>query len=32
MEREQAQLRGEGLDRPGTVIRYGHYGRLSGDR
>ncbi len=27
MEREQAEIWGEGLDRPGTVIRYGHYGR-----
>ncbi|GAA1158405.1 esterase family protein [Ornithinicoccus hortensis] len=27
MEREQAEIYGEGLDRPGTVIRYGHYGR-----
>lgn len=27
MEREQAEIAGDGLDRPGTVIRYGHYGR-----
>ncbi|WP_153393902.1 esterase family protein [Ornithinicoccus halotolerans] len=27
MEREQVEVAGEGLDRPGTVIRYGHYGR-----
>lgn len=27
MEREEAQIHGDGLDRPGTVIRYGHYGR-----
>jgi esterase/lipase superfamily enzyme len=27
MEREQAEIGGEGLDRPGTVIRYGHFGR-----
>jgi esterase/lipase superfamily enzyme len=27
MEREQTEIWSEGLDRPGTVIRYGHYGR-----
>lgn len=27
MEREQVELYGEGLDRPGTLIRYGHFGR-----
>ncbi len=27
MEREQAEIDAPGLDRPGTVIRYGHYGR-----
>lgn len=27
MEREQVELPGDGLERPGTVIRYGHYGR-----
>jgi esterase/lipase superfamily enzyme len=27
MEREQVEIWGEGLDRPGTVIRYGHFGR-----
>lgn len=27
MEREQVEIAGEGLDRPGTVIRYGHFGR-----
>src|SRR4051812_50117743 len=27
MEREQVELEAPGLDRPGTVIRYGHYGR-----
>ncbi len=27
MEREQAELAAPGLDRRGTVIRYGHYGR-----
>ena len=27
MHREQLELDAPGLDRPGTVIRYGHYGR-----
>ncbi len=27
MEREQTEISGDGLDRPGTVIRYGHWGR-----
>ena len=27
MEREQVELAAPGLDRPGTVIRYGHFGR-----
>src|SRR6478672_1793338 len=27
MQREQLELDAPGLDRPGTVIRYGHYGR-----
>jgi len=27
MEREQVEIAGQGLDRPGTVIRYGHFGR-----
>ena len=27
MERHQVELDAPGLDRPGTVIRYGHYGR-----
>ena len=27
MKRVQLELPGEGLDRPGTVIRYGHFGR-----
>ncbi|MGH3385630.1 MAG: esterase family protein [Nocardioidaceae bacterium] len=27
MEREQTELEAPGLDRPGTLIRYGHYGR-----
>jgi esterase/lipase superfamily enzyme len=27
MERVQEEIHGEGLDRPGTVIRYGHFGR-----
>lgn len=27
MDRVQTEIRGEGLDRPGTVIRYGHFGR-----
>lgn len=27
MEREVAEIDGEGLDRPGTVVRYGHWGR-----
>src|SRR3954453_23710576 len=27
MEREQVELEAPGLDRPGTVIRYGHWGR-----
>ncbi len=27
MEREQVELEAPGLDRPGTLIRYGHYGR-----
>lgn len=27
MEREQVELDAPGLDRPGTVIRYGHHGR-----
>ncbi|CAN5751506.1 alpha/beta hydrolase-fold protein [soil metagenome] len=27
MEREQVELAGDGLDRVGTVIRYGHWGR-----
>ena len=27
MRREQLELDAPGLDRPGTVIRYGHYGR-----
>ena len=27
MDREQLELDAPGLDRPGTVIRYGHYGR-----
>ena len=27
MDREQIELDAPGLDRPGTVIRYGHYGR-----
>jgi esterase/lipase superfamily enzyme len=27
MEREQQEIYGDGLDRPGTVIRYGHFGR-----
>ena len=27
MKREQVELDAPGLDRPGTVIRYGHYGR-----
>ncbi|MDX6261444.1 MAG: hypothetical protein QOH84_3132 [Kribbellaceae bacterium] len=27
MEREQVELDAPGLDRPGTLIRYGHYGR-----
>src|SRR3954466_12000980 len=27
MERQQLELDAPGLDRPGTVIRYGHFGR-----
>ena len=27
MQREQTELEAPGLDRPGTLIRYGHYGR-----
>lgn len=27
MEREQVEIAGRDLDRPGTVIRYGHFGR-----
>jgi esterase/lipase superfamily enzyme len=27
MERDQTELHAPGLDRPGTLIRYGHYGR-----
>jgi esterase/lipase superfamily enzyme len=27
MDREQTELEAPGLDRPGTLIRYGHYGR-----
>src|SRR5918998_1325786 len=27
MQREQVELDAPGLDRPGTLIRYGHYGR-----
>ena len=27
MDRQQIELPAEGLDRPGTVIRYGHFGR-----
>ncbi len=27
MDREQEEIWGEGLDRPGTLIRYGHWGR-----
>lgn len=27
MEREQVEIAGHDLDRPGTVIRYGHFGR-----